>query len=130
LGELFTIPDVAKHMAALLAGTDVRYDVGDDHPLSGWIVPDLSLGDGRRVTELLHDARAVLLDRDGTVADAARGWADRVDIVDATTADLPAAALLIRPDGCVAWAADTFGEPEEAGLRTALQRWFGPESIG
>jgi len=130
LGELFTIPDVAKHMAALLAGTDVRYDVGDDHPLSGWIVPDLSLGDGRRVTELLHDARAVLLDRDGTVADAARGWADRVDIVDATTADLPAAALLIRPDGCVAWAADTFEAPEEAGLRTALQRWFGPESIG
>jgi len=130
LGELFTIPDVAKHMAALLAGTDVRYDVGDDHPLSGWIVPDLSLSDGRRVTELLHDARAVLLDRDGTVADAARGWADRVDIVDATTADLPAAALLIRPDGCVAWAADTFEAPEEAGLRTALQRWFGPESIG
>jgi len=130
LGELFTIPDVAKHMAALLAGTDVRYDVGHDHPLSGWIVPDLTLADGRRVTELLHDARAVLLDRDGTVADAARGWADRVDIVDATTADLPAAALLIRPDGCVAWAADTFEAPEEAGLRTALQRWFGPESIG
>ena len=130
LGELFTIPDVAKHMAALLAGTDVRYDVGDDHPLSGWIVPDLTLADGRRVAELLHDARAVLLDRDGTVADAARGWADRVDIVDATTADLPAAALLIRPDGCVAWAADTFEAPEEAGLRTALQRWFGPESIG
>ena len=130
LGELFTIPDVAKHMAALLAGTDVRYDVGDDHPLSGWIVPDLSLGDGRRVTELLHDARAVLLDRDGTVADAARGWADRVDIVDATTADLPAAALLIRPDGYVAWAADAFGAPEEAGLRAALQRWFGPESSG
>ena len=130
LGELFTIPDVAKHMAALLAGTDVRYDVGHDHPLSGWIVPDLSLGDGRRVTELLHDARAVLLDRDGTVADAARGWADRVAIVDATAAELPAAALLIRPDGYVAWAADAFGAPEEAGLRAALQRWFGPESSG
>jgi len=93
-------------------------------------VPDLTLADGRRVTELLHDARAVLLDRDGTVADAARGWADRVDIVDATTADLPAAALLIRPDGYVAWAADTFGAPEAAGLRAALQRWFGPESRG
>jgi 2-polyprenyl-6-methoxyphenol hydroxylase-like FAD-dependent oxidoreductase len=130
LGELFTIPDVAKHMAALLAGTDVRYDVGDDHPLSGWIVPDLSLADGRRVAELLHDARPVLLDHDGTVAEAARGWADRVNIVDATTADLPAAALLIRPDGFVAWAADTFGAPEEAGLRAALQRWFGPESSG
>ena len=130
LGELFTIPDVAKHMAALLAGTDVRYDVGDDHPLSGWIVPDLSLSDGRRVAELLHDARPVLLGHNGTVADAAWGWADRVDIVDATAADLPAAALLIRPDGYVAWAADAFGAPEEAGLRAALQRWFGPESRG
>ena len=130
LGELFTIPDVAKHMAALLAGTDVRYDVGDDHPLSGWIVPDLTLADGRRVAELLHDARPVLLGHNGTVADAARGWADRVAIVDATAAELPAAALLIRPDGFVAWAADAFGESEEAGLRTALQRWFGPESNG
>jgi len=130
LGELFTIPDVAKHMAALLAGTDVRYDVGDDHPLAGWIVPDLTLADGRRVAELLHDARPVLLGHNGTVADAAWGWADRVDIVDATAADLPAAALLIRPDGYVAWAADAFGAPEEAGLRAALQRWFGPESRG
>ncbi len=130
LGELFTIPDVAKHMAALLAGTDVRYDVGDDHPLSGWIVPDLSLENGRRIADLLHAARPVLLDHDGTVGDAARGWAGRVDIVDASTTDLPAAALLIRPDGFVAWAADAFGAAEEAGLRSALARWFGPESSG
>jgi 2-polyprenyl-6-methoxyphenol hydroxylase-like FAD-dependent oxidoreductase len=130
LGELFTIPDVAKHMAALLAGTDVRYDVGDDHPLSGWIVPDLSLADGRRVAGLLHHARPVLLDRSGTVGGAARGWADRVDIVDAVDADMPAAALLVRPDGFVAWAADAFGAPDEAGLLTALRRWFGPESSG
>jgi hypothetical protein len=128
LGELFTLPDVAKHMAGLLAGSDVRYDVGDAHPLSGWPVPELTLQDGRRVVELLHGARPVLLDLDGTVGDAARGWVDRVDIVSATIADRPAAALLIRPDGYVAWAADTFGASEEAGLRAALQRWFGPES--
>jgi hypothetical protein len=89
LGELFTIPDVAKHMAALLAGADVRYDVGDDHPLSGRPVPDLTLDDGRRVAELLHDARGVLLDLDGTAGDAARGWADRVDIVRTTIDDRP-----------------------------------------
>jgi 2-polyprenyl-6-methoxyphenol hydroxylase-like FAD-dependent oxidoreductase len=130
LGELFTIPDVAKHMAGLLAGTDVRYDVGDDHPLSGWVVPDLTLDDGRRVTELLHEARPVLLDLDGTVGDAARGWADRVDIVSTTVEDRPAAALLIRPDGYVAWAADAFGAAEEEGLRAALRRWFGPGSRG
>src|SRR5262249_12400510 len=106
LGELFTLPDVAKHMAGLVAGTDVRYDVGDDHPLSGWPVPELTLEDGRRVTELLHDARPVLLDLGGGVGAQARGWADRVDIVSTSVADPPAAALLIRPDGYVAWAAD------------------------
>lgn len=127
LGELFTIPDAAEHMARLLAGNDVRYDVGDDHPLSGWPVPELVLDDGRRVTELLHDARPVLLVLDGSDTDAVRGWADRVDIVSASTADRSAAALLIRPDGYVAWASDTFGAAEHESLRTALRRWFGSE---
>ncbi|OBG98471.1 FAD-dependent oxidoreductase [Mycobacterium sp. E3251] len=130
LGELFTLPDVAKHMAALLAGTDVRYDVGDDHPLSGWPVPELTLTDGRRVAELLHGARPVLLDFDGGVGAAASAWSDRVDIVTATLDDPPAAALLIRPDGYVAWAASEFGPADQAGLHAALRRWFGPESSG
>ena len=128
MGELFTIPDVAKHMGALLAGSDVRYDVGDEHPLSGRLVPDLTLADGRRVAELLHEGRAVLLELTGGVADAARGWADRVDTVQATIADRPESAMLIRPDGYVAWAADTFGAAQAAGLRAALRRWFGPEA--
>ncbi|OJZ69964.1 FAD-dependent oxidoreductase [Mycobacterium paraffinicum] len=130
LGELFTLPDVARHMAALLAGTDVRYDVGDDHPLSGWPVPELILADGRRVTELLHAARPVLLDIDGGVGATASGWADRVDVVTATVDDSPAAALLIRPDGYVAWAANQFGPADQAALHAALRRWFGDESIG
>jgi 2-polyprenyl-6-methoxyphenol hydroxylase-like FAD-dependent oxidoreductase len=129
MGELLTIPDVAEHMAELLAGSDVRYHVGDDHPLSGRPVPELTLEDGRRVAELLHDARPVLLDlAGGGIADAAPGWANRVNIVNATAADTPAAAMLIRPDGYIAWAANAFGSAEEAGLRAALQRWFGPES--
>jgi len=127
MGELFTIPDVVTHMGALLAGSDVRYDVGDDHPMSGRPLPDLTLEDGRRVAELFHDARPVLLDLGGGVADAARGWLDRVDVVSAAIEDRPAAALLIRPDGYVAWAADTFGAAQEAGLRAALRRWFGPK---
>ncbi|OBA70101.1 FAD-dependent oxidoreductase [Mycobacterium sp. 1554424.7] len=129
LGELIALPDAATHMARLLAGNDVRYDVGDDHPLSGWPVPELTLDDGRRVTELLHDARPILLDLGG-VGSTAQGWLDRVDIVRATAADPPAAALLLRPDGYVAWAADALGPDEEAGLRAALERWFGPESSG
>ena len=126
LGELLTFPDPQKHMAALLAGADVRYDVGDEHRLSGWLEPDLTLDDGRRVAELLHDARPVLLDLAGDVADAARDWADRVDTVTASIADRPAAALLIRPDGYVAWAADEVGPAQKAALKAALQRWFGP----
>ncbi len=131
LGELFTFPDAQQHMAALLAGSDVRYDVGDDHRLSGHLVPDLTLDDGRRVAQLLHDARPVLLDLGGGgVADAARGWDDRVDVVTASAAGCPAAALLIRPDGYVAWAADEFGSTQQATLRAALQRWFGPPTNG
>ena len=64
-GELARQPQVAGHLADLLAGSDVRYDVGDDHPLSGLMVPDLTLDDGRRVADLLHEARPVLLDLSG-----------------------------------------------------------------
>lgn len=130
LGELFALPDAARHMAALLAGTDVRYDVGDDHPLSGWPVPELTLADGRRITELLHAGRPVLLDFDGGVAATASSWADRVDIVTAMVDHRPAAALLIRPDGYVAWATSDFGPGDQVGLRAALRRWFGSESGG
>ncbi|MCV7091778.1 aromatic-ring hydroxylase C-terminal domain-containing protein, partial [Mycobacterium interjectum] len=126
-GRTVRLPDVARHMAKLLAGNDVRYDVGDDDPCRP-AVPPLTLTDGRRVEELLHDARPVLLDLGGGAGPPARGWADRVDVVEATTAELPAAALLLRPDGYVAWAADAFGADEEEGLRAALRRWFGPES--
>ncbi|WP_123028172.1 FAD-dependent monooxygenase [Mycolicibacterium stellerae] len=124
-GELVGKPDVTTHLAGLLAGSDVRYDVGDDHRLSGLMVPELVLDDGRRAAELLHDARPVLLDLSGGAAEvAAAGWADRVSVVTASMADGPA-ALLIRPDGYVAWAADTFGADDAATLRAALTRWFG-----
>jgi 2-polyprenyl-6-methoxyphenol hydroxylase-like FAD-dependent oxidoreductase len=125
LGELFTTPDAQKHMAALLAGSDVGYDMGDDHPLSGHLVPDLTFDDGRRVAEVLHDARPVLLDLDGNDAVLPPGWADRVDTVSASIADRPAAAILIRPDGYVAWATDRFDAEAAAGVQAALQRWFG-----
>ncbi|MGZ6779498.1 MAG: FAD-dependent monooxygenase [Mycobacterium sp.] len=124
-GELAGRPEVVTHLAGLLAGSDVRYDVGDDHRLSGLMVPDFVLDDGRRVVELLHEARPVLLDLCGGAAAAAgAAWADRVDAVSATMDDGPA-ALLIRPDGYVAWAADAFGSDDAGRLRSALGRWFG-----
>ncbi|WP_083864909.1 FAD-dependent monooxygenase [Nocardia brevicatena] len=124
--ELLRIPEVTGHITRLLAGSDVRYDVGDEHPLSGRLVPDFTIGtpDGhRRVADLLHTARPVLLDLGAGIADAAQGWADRVDIVTATAADPMATALLIRPDGYITWATDG---SEPAGLSDALTRWFGP----
>jgi hypothetical protein len=124
--ELLQLPSVAEHMAHLLAGSDVAYDTGDSHPLSGRLVPDVTLDDGRRVSELLHHARPVLLDLSGgRIGEAARGWADRVDIVTGSTADTTVPGLLLRPDGYVAWAADTFDADAERRLRDALQRWFG-----
>ncbi|MGA5536883.1 FAD-dependent monooxygenase [Mycolicibacterium nivoides] len=125
-GELLATPDGSAHIAGVLAGSDVRYDVGDGHRLSGRFVPALTLSDGRRIAQLLHRGRPVLLDLSGGgCADAASGWRDRVDVVEATVADRPAVALLIRPDGYVAWAADEF---DHDGLRAALERWFGPET--
>ncbi|MQY17265.1 FAD-dependent monooxygenase [Nocardia macrotermitis] len=125
-GELMELPEVANHLANLLAGSDVRYDIGDDHPLAGRLVPDLTVTteDGSvRVDELLRTARPILLDLSGGAAPHAREWADRVDIVDATADHAPAAAMLIRPDGYIAWATQ---DSDADGLRAALARWFGP----
>lgn len=125
-GELLATPDGSAHIAGVLAGSDVRYEVEDGHRLSGYFVPDFVLDDGRRIAELLHSGRPMLLDlAGGACADVVDGWRDRVDVTVTTAADGPAAALLIRPDGYVAWAAD---ESDEDGLRAALARWFGPAS--
>lgn len=124
-GELLATPDGSAHIAGVLSGSDVRYDVGDEHRLSGYFVPDFVLDDGRRIAQLLHSGRPLLLDLSGGYRNVVDGWRDRLDIVEATVAERPAAALLIRPDGYVAWAADEF---DQDGLRAALDRWFGPEA--
>jgi len=126
-GELLALPDVVAHIAHLLAGSDARYDTGDPHPLSGRMAPDLPLDGGRRTADLLHDGRPVLLDL-GAASGLADGWADRVDTVTATSPGAPATALLLRPDGCVAWATgDPRADPHR--LHAALHRWFGPPRL-
>lgn len=127
-GELVSEQSVTRRLAGLLAGSDVRYDVGDVYRLSGLMVPDLELADGRRVVELLRDARPVLVDGTGGAAAAAgEAWSDRVDVVATGLVDGPA-AMLIRPDGYVAWAVDEFGGGDAGRLRAALARWFGDEA--
>ncbi|WP_068119780.1 FAD-dependent monooxygenase [Nocardioides massiliensis] len=120
--------------AARMSGLGIRYDLGEGHPLLGRRMPDLDLElpDGpRRVFELLHAARPVLLDLGTPGALAASGWSDRVRVVAAAydgTWELPAlgtvtppTAVLIRPDGYVAWV----GEGMAVGLDAALRRWCG-----
>ncbi|MEV6173539.1 FAD-dependent monooxygenase [Streptomyces sp. NPDC051954] len=145
-GSLMVFDDVNRHLRHMLTALDIRYPVDGDHLLAGRRVPDADLKtpDGAtRVHELLHAARPVLLDLRGSaeVAAVAAGWSDRVDLVGARSEDdfwpvpavgeIPApAALLIRPDGHVAWASTTDTPPDTAALRTSLTTWFGPARQG
>ncbi len=118
-----------------MSGLDIRYDLGEGHPLLGRRMPDLDLvaADGPlRVFTLLHEARPVLLNLGAPGAIDIGPWADRVRSIEARYAgtwELPAigevaapAAVLIRPDGYVAWV----GSGTQEGLTEALTTWFGP----
>ncbi|AXE89721.1 FAD-dependent monooxygenase [Streptomyces sp. Go-475] len=135
LSELLPYPEVARHLAAKVSGLDIRYDVGPGtHPLLGRRMPHLPLTAGTRATsstELLRPGRGVLLDLadNAVLRRRAEGWRARVDIVTATPGALPddsplagTSAVLLRPDGHVAWAAPG----SHHGVSTALDRWFGP----
>ncbi len=132
--ELVTDEPALRRIGALIAGTDVRYPGPNpnDHSLTGTFAADLTLQTAEGATsvgELMHTARPVLLDLAdrSDLREAAQGWQDRVDVHTATTDDRPADALLIRPDGHIAWAA-AIEEPVDAAgatLREALSYWFG-----
>jgi hypothetical protein len=132
--ELLADEQPLRRLGALIAGTGIRYPMpgASQHALAGTFAPDLTLHNGRGTTsvaELLRAARPVLVDLAGRtdLREAARDWRHRVDIRAADTSSRPADALLIRPDGHIAWAAAT-GEPAGiAGpaLREALSCWFG-----
>ncbi|MFF7013217.1 FAD-dependent monooxygenase [Streptomyces fimicarius] len=133
-GELVRFDEVARHLAAMVSGQEIRYDVGGGrHPLLGRRMPHLELLDAEHktsTTELLRTGRGLLLDLAGNARLRQRAvpWAARVDTVVAEPQDGPAVqdlagttALLIRPDGHVAWAAP--GSHHD--LPMALERWFG-----
>jgi 3-(3-hydroxy-phenyl)propionate hydroxylase len=135
MSELLSMDEPRKRYAAMMSGLDIRYDLGTGHPLLGRRMPDLDLvteSGPRRVFTLLHDARPVLLNLGEPGALDIAPWADRVQRIDARYAgvwELPMlgavsapTAVLIRPDGHVAWA----GGGTDHGLRDALTTWFGP----
>src|SRR4051794_3626084 len=134
MGELLGMDEPRRRFAAMISGLDIRYDLGEGHPLLGRRMPDLDLVTSAgplRVFTLLHEARPVLLNLGEPGGFDITPWADRVQLIDAEyvgTGELPAlgavpapTAVLIRPDGHVAWV----GGPTEPGLTDALATWFG-----
>ena len=135
IAELLGMDEPRKRFAAMMSGLDIHYDLGEGHPLLGRRMPDLDLvtsGGTLRVFTLLHDARPVLLNLGEPGGFDITPWADRVQLIDAKyvgTWELPAigavtapTAVLVRPDGYVAWV----GDLTQLGLADALTTWFGP----
>jgi 3-(3-hydroxy-phenyl)propionate hydroxylase len=134
LSELLSMDEPRARVAAAICGLDVHYDLGQGHPLLGRRMPDLDLATAAgavRVFALLRDARGVLLDFGGLGDLGSSPWSDRVVAV---TAEYdgdwvlprlgpvpPPSAVLVRPDGYVAWV----GDRTSAGLRESLTLWFG-----
>lgn len=127
--ELLTIPGVVGHLGDLVSGADTRYGTGGDHPWVGRWVPDFAVAgaDGaRRVAELARDGRPLLIDLTGgaVVAAAAAGARGVTIATGRPVGDVAAQAVLVRPDGYVAWASSS-PTPDVDALRTALTSWFG-----
>ena len=135
VSELAGMDEPHRWIVGIRSGLDIHYDLGEGHPLLGRRMPDLDLVTAAgplRVFELLHDARPVLLHLGESGGFDITPWADRVQVIDAeydgpwelpVLGAVPApTAVLIRPDGHVAWV----GAPADPGLPDALTRWFGP----
>jgi 2-polyprenyl-6-methoxyphenol hydroxylase-like FAD-dependent oxidoreductase len=135
VSELASMDEPREQLGGISSGLDIHYDLGEGHPLLGRRMPDLDLvsaGGPLRVFELLHEASPVLLNLGDHRGFDIAAWADRIQLIEAEYAgvwELPVigavsapTAVLIRPDGYVAWV----GEGHHEGLTDALSAWFGP----
>jgi 3-(3-hydroxy-phenyl)propionate hydroxylase len=138
VSALAIMDEPRKRLAGINSGLDIHYDFGAGHPLLGRRMPDLDLitaNGPRRVFSLLHHAKPVLLNLGEPGSLDITQWTDRVQMIDAEYvgpwelpvlgAVIPPSAALIRPDGYVAWV----GEGTHAGLREALNTWFGTPRV-
>ncbi|MFG1466091.1 FAD-dependent oxidoreductase [Xanthobacter sp. DSM 24535] len=124
--DLIGTRDGATYFAEKVWGVSLRYDLGGGHPLVGQTVPDFELADGTRVGDLLQDGRGLLLDfaSDAPLRALANRWQGRITYIASDAKDrLGLRAVLVRPDGFIAWASETAAHDE--GARQAASRWFG-----
>ncbi|TDD25855.1 rifampin monooxygenase [Actinomadura sp. KC06] len=117
VSELMDFAEVNRYLVEKIIAIGVRYDLGDENPLVGRRMRDVELKRAR-LYELTHEGRGLLLDQTGRLS--AAGWAERVDHVVDVSDDLDAPAVLLRPDGHVAWAGD-----DQQDLLDHLPQWFG-----
>ena len=128
--DLVETRDGATYFAERVWGVSLRYDLGGAHPLLGRSVPDFELADGSRVGPLLRHGKGLLLafSRAASLQASANRWQRRVRYVAGDAKEsLGLRAVLIRPDGFVAWASESAADEE--GLGQALRRWFGEPNI-
>ncbi|HEY8920890.1 MAG TPA: FAD-dependent monooxygenase [Chitinophaga sp.] len=123
--DLINTRDGATYFAGRVWGVFTHYDLGSGHPMAGYSVPDFVLEDGTAIGELMHDGKGILLDfeMNASLKNLAGEYGERMKYVSGRAKEqLGLSAVLIRPDGIIAWAAD--GEPDCIELRKAAARWF------